>query len=134
MTGVQTCALPIYGEQIDDIPGIRSAIDIIAEINLDRVSNWPASLVVVDASKCFHQEVGATVNVADAVDACVRRQGGRFRLRLNCGMCAHWWPSSIMELQPGQMASASRRNGPNKAAAFFTRLRQASGGALFEVF
>jgi hypothetical protein len=39
-----------------------------------------------------------------------------------------------MELQPGQIASASRRNEPNKDAAFFTRLRQAGGEALFEVF
>jgi hypothetical protein len=74
------------------------------------------------------------VNVADAVDACIRRQSGCFRLRLDCGTCAHGWPSSIMELEPGQIASASRGNGPNKDAAFFTRLRQASGGALFEVF
>jgi hypothetical protein len=123
-----------HSEQIDDIAGIRPAIDIIAEINLDRVSNRPASLVIVDAFERFHQEVGATVNVADAVDACIRRQGGRFRLRLDCGMCAHWWPSSITELQPGQIASASRGNEPNKDAAFFTRLRRASGEALFEVF
>ena len=58
-------------QQIDHCPGTRPAIDIVAEIDLDRMCDRSASDVIVDTSDYLTQQVGPTVDIANGIDACV---------------------------------------------------------------
>lgn len=61
-----------HREQIEHRARVRSAIDIVAEIDFDRMRDRPAPHVVVDARNYFAQQIGAAVDVADRIDACIR--------------------------------------------------------------
>ena len=61
-------------EQIDHCPGVRTAIDVVAEIHFDRMRDRSAPNVVVDARSDFAQQVGPAVDITDRIDACI---GGR---------------------------------------------------------
>src|SRR5207249_1883035 len=56
-------------ERVDDGFRIRSAVDVIAQINLDSVLNRPAPDIVIDTCDNLHQEIGAAVDIADGIDA-----------------------------------------------------------------
>ena len=58
-------------EQIDHRPGVRSAIDVVAEIDFDRMRDRPAPDVVVDACRDLAQQIGPAVDVTDRIDACI---------------------------------------------------------------
>ena len=60
-------------QHIDHGLRIRAAIDVIAQINFNRMRDRPALQVIINACKGFSQQVGATVDIADRVDANVRR-------------------------------------------------------------
>lgn len=61
-----------HREQIEHRSRVRSAIDIVAEIDFDRMRDRPAPYVVVDARNYFAQQIGAAVDVTDRIDACIR--------------------------------------------------------------
>jgi hypothetical protein len=70
------------GQQINDSLGIRAAIDVVAQINLDRMLYRPASKVIIDTCNGFNQQVSPAVDIADSIDTCVgrRRSGDRWRI------------------------------------------------------
>ena len=59
-------------EQINHRPGMRTAIDVVAEIDFDSMRDRSAPDVVVDARSDFAQQVGPAVDVTDRIDACIR--------------------------------------------------------------
>jgi hypothetical protein len=61
------------GKQVDHRLCVGAAVDIVAEIDFDAMADRPAFQVVVDALDGFDQEIGAAVNIADCIDARVRR-------------------------------------------------------------
>jgi len=63
-----------HREQIEHRPGVRSAIDVVAEIDLNSMCDRSAPYVVVDSRGDLAQQIGPAVNVADRIDACA---GGR---------------------------------------------------------
>ena len=72
------------GQYIDDGLRIRASIDIVAEIDLDRVLYRPASKVIADARDDIDQQVGPAVDVADGIDTRIRRRRSGNGLRI-CG-------------------------------------------------
>ena len=58
---------------------IRSAIDVVTEVNFDHMLNWPALDVLVDAFDGFYQQISPAVDIADRIDPRIcqasRRQG-----------------------------------------------------------
>ncbi|MBP2427911.1 hypothetical protein [Bradyrhizobium elkanii] len=56
-------------EHGDDIARIRSAIDIVAEEDLDRSRRPEPTNVGIDAGADLVQQIGVTVDIADGVDA-----------------------------------------------------------------
>lgn len=60
-------------EKIKNAARIRTAIDIVTEIDLDGTFNGPAADIVVDARDSLRQEVGAPMNIAYSVNT---RAGG----------------------------------------------------------
>src|SRR5882724_4988510 len=69
------------GQQIDDGLRIRTAIYVIAQINLERTRYWPASDVIINACNGLDQQIGPTGNITNGIDAriCRRRSGKRSR-------------------------------------------------------
>jgi len=55
-----------------------AAIDVVAQINFDRLSDRPAHNVVIDPCNGVNQQVGPAVDIADGIDAHIcRRRGGK---------------------------------------------------------
>ena len=63
-----------HREQIEHGSRMRSAINIVAEIDFDRMRDRSAPDVVVDARNDFVQQIGASVDVTDRIDARIRRR------------------------------------------------------------
>ncbi len=62
------------GQYIDDGPGMSASIDIVSQIDFDRVLYGPASKVLIDARDDLDQQVGPTVDIADSIDPRVCRR------------------------------------------------------------
>lgn len=62
------------GQRVDHRAGMRPAVDIVAEIDLDGVPDRPARQVFVDSGKSFRHEIGAAMNITDGIDARVQRR------------------------------------------------------------
>ena len=63
-------------QHIDHGLRIRAAVDVVAQIDLNGMRDRSALQVVIDACKDFSQQVGAAVDIADRIDANVRRCRG----------------------------------------------------------
>lgn len=61
-------------KEINDASGIGAAVDVIAEIDLDRMRDRPPLQVLVDAIDEFGQKIVAPMDVADGIDANIRRK------------------------------------------------------------
>ena len=66
---------PARDQQLDDFPGARAAVNIVAEVNLDCVSGWSGFEIIIDAGEELGQEIGAPVDVADSINAPARGNG-----------------------------------------------------------
>lgn len=62
------------GELIDHALRIGTPIDIVAEIDFERVFDRPSLEIVLDVSDGFSKKISPAVNVADGVDTRIRRQ------------------------------------------------------------
>jgi hemoglobin-like flavoprotein len=56
-------------QKVDNLAGIWSAIDVIAEKHLNYFCSRAQYQVVIDTRKDLAQEVGAPVHVSDSIDA-----------------------------------------------------------------
>jgi hypothetical protein len=87
---------------VDDGLRIRTAIDVIAQINLDHVLNRPAPDILVDAYDSLCQQIGPAVDIADRIDARICRRRGGKGVRIGRMRWPHGLRSSIMEPLCGQ--------------------------------
>lgn len=62
-------------KRFDHVLRLRSAIDIIANINLKHMSDGTAGNIFLDPPYNVIQEVCAAVNIANGINPCVRRKG-----------------------------------------------------------
>lgn len=62
------------GELVDHALRIGTAINIVAEIDFERVFDWPPLEIVLNANDGFSKQIGPAVNVADGVDTRIGRQ------------------------------------------------------------
>ena len=99
------------GQQINHRLRIRTAIDVIAQINFDRVLYRPTSKVIFNARDGLHQQVGPAVDVADSIDSriCRRRSGNRSRV--GGRRWSHCPRSSTTEPSGGQMMAKRASRG-----------------------
>jgi hypothetical protein len=117
---------PIFNQpnrqQINNLLRIRAAIDVVAEINLDRMLYRPTSDVVFDARDGLYQQVSSAMDVANSIDsgACRRRSGNRSRIC--CGRRSHRRRSSITEQPWGQITA--KRASPDWPALFVLKKYQ----------
>jgi hypothetical protein len=93
------------GQHIDDGLRMGASIDIVTEIDLDRVLYRPASKVIADARDDVDQQVGPAVDVADRIDTRIRRRRSGNGLRR---MAVAWSETSIMEPCRGQSKARVR--------------------------
>src|SRR6185312_2239525 len=111
---------PIFNQpnrqQINNLLRIRAAIDVVAQINLDRMLYRPTSDVVFDARDGLYQQVSSAMDVANSIDsgACRRRSGNRSRIC--CGRRSHRRRSLITEQPWGQIMA--KRASPDWLALF----------------
>jgi hypothetical protein len=67
-------------QQVDDLPRARSAVDVVAEENLDRVGSRSHLKIVVDSHEKIGQKIGAPMYVSDGINAPTGRDAWLFRL------------------------------------------------------
>ena len=101
---------------------IRAAIDVVAQINLDRMLYRPTSKVIFNARDGLYQQVGPAVDVADGIDSGVCRRRSGNRSRICCGRRSHRRRSSITEQSWGQMMA--KRASPVGTAPFILKKHQ----------
>jgi hypothetical protein len=60
---------PARYQQVDDLPRVRAAVDVITEEDLNWVGDRPCFEIVIDAHKKLGQQIGAPVYVSDGINA-----------------------------------------------------------------
>ncbi len=64
-------------QHIQDLAGLRAAVDVIADKHFDRALGRIACTIRIDAREQLGQEIGAAVDVTDGIDAQIGRRPRR---------------------------------------------------------
>jgi len=76
MVAAQANCVPLHQpdrELVNYALRIRAAIDVVAEIDFERVLDGPSLKILIDAKYGFSEQVGPAVDVSDSIDARIRR-------------------------------------------------------------